>query len=63
MAEKVFEYLLKALLFSFRTIVRWPKRVGANEWSCVEGIVTEQPTASSLLGGIVEVVYSYRFIR
>ncbi|HET9305752.1 MAG TPA: hypothetical protein VFO46_06980 [Candidatus Sulfotelmatobacter sp.] len=61
MAEAAFEYIVRALLLSFKTIVHWMKSAGASKWSCAEGTVTAQPTISRLPGLTVEVVYSYRF--
>jgi hypothetical protein len=60
--EAVLEYILRAILYLFKTIVRSISTIGSNKWSCAEADVTAAPTASHGPGcPTVEVVYSYRF--
>ena len=60
MIDKLLEYLLKAILYLFRTAILSVKALGIHDWVCVEATVTDQPTRTSWLCPGVEFAYSYR---
>jgi Protein of unknown function (DUF3592) len=59
--DALFEYLLKALVYASRVIIRWPKVIGSGQWLLANAAVTAPPTRLSGIGcPRVEIVYSYR---
>jgi hypothetical protein len=59
--DALFEYLLKALVYALRVIIRWPKVAGSGQWPLANATVTAPPRSSEGLGcPTVEIVYSYR---
>ena len=61
MAEAIIEYILRAIVFSFRTLIHWLKSIGTGKWAYAEATVTAQPAASHSFAPSVEIIYSYRF--
>lgn len=59
--DALFEYLLKALVYALRVIIRWPRVVGSRKWLLANATVTAPPISLSGIGcPCVEIVYSYR---
>jgi hypothetical protein len=59
--DALFEYLLKALAYALRVVIRWPRVVGSSQWLLANATVTAPPTSLSGIGcPRVETVYSYR---
>jgi hypothetical protein len=59
--DALFEYLLKALVYALRVIIRWPRVAGSGKWLLADATVTAPPTSLSGIGcPRVEIAYSYR---
>jgi len=60
--DALFEYLLKAVVYALRAIMRRLRVWGSGQWALANATVTAPPASSSGFGcPRVEIVYSYRF--
>ncbi len=60
--DALFEYLLKAIGYALRAVVRWPRVWGCDKWPLANATVTAPPTRSSGIGcPVVQIIYSFRF--
>jgi hypothetical protein len=59
--DALFEYVLKALVYSLRVVIQWPRVVGSRRWVLASATVTAPPRSSEGLGcSTVEIAYSFR---
>jgi hypothetical protein len=59
--DALFEYLLRALVYGLRVIMRWPSVISAGQWLLANATVTTPPRSSEGIAcRTVEIVYAFR---